>query len=55
VLLGDSDNNAFGLAKNGLMPFLVVLMCSVRHKFHIEYRSIDAIPQEIPLGIRGDI
>jgi hypothetical protein len=38
IISGDSDNLIFGLAKDGLMPFLVVLICSQRsalfvHKF----------------------
>jgi hypothetical protein len=47
-LLGDSDNNAFGLAKNGLMPFLVVFLCSVRHRFRIGYRPVDDYARNAP-------
>ena len=39
-LLGDSDNLLFGLAKNGFVPLLVVFLCSLRQKFHIEYRPV---------------
>jgi hypothetical protein len=30
ILFGDSDNVAFGLAKNGLLPFLVVFLSSIK-------------------------
>jgi hypothetical protein len=33
MLLGDSDNTAFGLAKNGFMPLLVVAIGSVRVRY----------------------
>jgi hypothetical protein len=32
ALSGDSDNLVFGLAKDGLLPFLVVIVCSFRRR-----------------------
>jgi len=38
------------LAKNGLMPFFVVFLCSIRHRFRMDYRPADLITHEKPLG-----
>jgi hypothetical protein len=32
ILLGDSDNATFGLAKNGLLPFLVIALSTIKFK-----------------------
>jgi len=32
ILIGDSDNTAFGLAKNGALPFLMIVMSSTKIK-----------------------
>lgn len=32
VVLGDSDNMTFGIAKNGFVPFLVLAICTTKHK-----------------------
>lgn len=34
VIGGDSDNLVFGLAKNGFLPVLVVILCTVKRRFH---------------------
>jgi len=32
ALMGDSDNALFGMVKDGFMPSLVVLECSVKYR-----------------------
>jgi hypothetical protein len=47
ILMGDSDNTAFGLAKNGLLPFLAVVLSSVK------LRSRGAVVQR--LGVASGV
>lgn len=37
ALAGDSDNVTFGLVKNGFLPFLVVLVCSIRRRHFVPH------------------
>ncbi len=51
ALSGDSDNLIFGLAKDGLMPLLVVLFCSLRRKIVIpSLVAMPAMPQRTVLN-----
>jgi len=44
ILSADSDNLTYGLAKNGLMPILVILFCSSRSSHSTQRRSNSVPP-----------
>jgi len=48
ILIGDSDNVVFGLVKDGVLPFLVVAMCSIKISSHGDLMRAPGLINKVP-------